>query len=258
MASHPRASEAVRDEWLRRVQAEYTSAAITQHLGLWLIQIGASPDLIKAALRIVTDELEHARLSHVVYLRAGGTGAPRLERDHLEIRRTQSAAQGGHHRVMLESDVARTALAVFCLGETVAVPLFRGLREECSVPSARRALDRILRDEVRHRDFGWLLLDWLLEQPCAADVRAIASAELPAMFARVAEQYSVMNRDRSTAIDPDDRAWGLMREADYAAAVFRALDRDWAPRFNERGIDARAAWDRGVGVASTSAEEARL
>ena len=40
------ASNAVRAEWARRVEAEYRSAAITQHLTLWLIQMGASPDLI--------------------------------------------------------------------------------------------------------------------------------------------------------------------------------------------------------------------
>ncbi|MEO7331341.1 MAG: ferritin-like domain-containing protein, partial [Minicystis sp.] len=53
----PPASEAVRGEWLRRVQAEYRSAAVTQQLTLWLIQMGASPDLISAGLRIVRDEL---------------------------------------------------------------------------------------------------------------------------------------------------------------------------------------------------------
>ncbi len=37
------ASERVQHEWLRRVEAEYRSAAIAQHLTLWLTQIGASP-----------------------------------------------------------------------------------------------------------------------------------------------------------------------------------------------------------------------
>ena len=54
------ATDAVRSEWLRRVEAEYRSAAITQHLTLWLIQIGASPDLLRAGLRIAGDELTHA------------------------------------------------------------------------------------------------------------------------------------------------------------------------------------------------------
>ncbi|MFT3922445.1 MAG: hypothetical protein QM778_07925 [Myxococcales bacterium] len=33
------------------------------------------------------------------------------------------------------------------------------------MPVARTALDRILRDEVRHREFGWAPLAWLLETP---------------------------------------------------------------------------------------------
>ena len=51
----------------------------------------------------------------------------------------------------MEISVARTGVEVFCLGETVAVPLFKVLREGCTVPAARRTLDRVLRDEVRHR-----------------------------------------------------------------------------------------------------------
>jgi hypothetical protein len=238
MASPPPASDAVRAEWLRRVQAEYTSAAITQHLGLWLLQVGASPDLVRAALRIVTDEVEHARLSHVTCVRAGGTGSPELGRERLELSRTPGAT--------LESDVTRVALGVFCLGETVAVPLFKRLREGCTVPVARRALDRVLRDEVRHRDFGWLLLDWLLAQPYGAEVRALAEAELPALFARIAAQYGFVGPKSDVRVTAADRDWGLMKASDYGTTVRRTLDRDWTPRFGQRGIDAAAAWDRGV------------
>ena len=46
------ASERVRDEWRARIAAEYTSAAVTQHLVLWLIQLGAPPDLIEQGLAI--------------------------------------------------------------------------------------------------------------------------------------------------------------------------------------------------------------
>lgn len=238
MASSPPASDTVRAEWLRRVQAEYTSATITQHLGLWLLQLGASPDLVKASLRIVTDEMEHARLSHATYVRAGGTGAPELVRERLELHRTAGSP--------LELDVARVTLGVFCLGETVAVPLFKRLRERCAVPVARRALDRVLRDEVRHRDFGWVLLDWLLAQPYGPSVRALAEAELPALLARVASQYGLVGPRGGVPIAPPDRAWGLMRAADYGATVRRSLDRDWIPRFARRGIDAAFAWERGV------------
>jgi hypothetical protein len=82
------------------------------------------------------------------------------------------------------------AVEIFCLGATLAVPLFRDLREGCSVPVARRALDRILRDEVRHRDFGWTLLDWLLDQPMAEALRALVESELPAWFGKLRTSYA--------------------------------------------------------------------
>ena len=66
-------TELVREEWRARIAAEYTSAAVTQHLVLWLIQAGAPPDLIDAGLAIVADELVHSRMSHEVYVAASGT-----------------------------------------------------------------------------------------------------------------------------------------------------------------------------------------
>ncbi|MFO0591100.1 MAG: ferritin-like domain-containing protein [Polyangiaceae bacterium] len=245
MAASPPPSDAVRDEWLRRVQAEYTSAAITQHLGLWLIQIGASPDLIKASLRIVTDEVEHARLSHVAYVRAGGAASPGLAQERLSLRRTPGST--------LEGDVARVALQAFCLGETVAVPLFKRLRDGCTVPVARRVLDRVLRDEVRHRDFGWLLLDWLLQQPYAPAVRTVAEAELPGMFRRLADMYGYFEAPTGDHLSPPERAWGLMKVTEYGAIVKRTFARDWRPRFTKRGIDADAAWGKGLSAAPVSA-----
>src|SRR4051794_32589669 len=139
----------VRHEWRARIAAEYTSAAITQHLVLWLIQAGAPPDLIDAGLVIVADELVHSRMSHEVYVAAGGTAPPAIDREQLGL-----ARRSPH----LELDILRVAVRVFCLGETVAVPLFSHLRAGTTEPIARAALDRILVDEVRHRDFGWDML----------------------------------------------------------------------------------------------------
>jgi hypothetical protein len=222
----------VRTEWARRVEEEYRSSAIAQNLTLWLTQIGASPDLVHAGLRIGDDEMVHSELSHAVLEAAGGGGAAAIPRETLELERTQ--------REPLEHDVTRVAVRVFCLGETVAVPLFRRLREGCTVPVARRALDRVLRDEVRHRDFGWSLLSWLLEHPMAPALRKLAEASLPADFARLRGAYGA--NPELTEIDPKDRAWGLMSPSEYAAATERTLERDWIPRFAKLGIDARRAW----------------
>jgi len=231
-APRPVASDRVRAEWLRRVEAEYRSAAIVQHLTLWLMQIGASPDLIHMGLRIAEDEMAHASLSHRAFVAAGGKGGPRIVRESLQLARRENDA--------LEIDVARVCVDVFCLGETVAVPLFKELREACTVPVARKALDRVLRDEVRHRDFGWTLLPALLEMSVASSVRALVARELPVYFARIRRAYGA---GRSESLDAADRAWGLMPPARYASVLERTVERDWVPRFGRLGFDARAAWD---------------
>jgi hypothetical protein len=230
----PEPTERVRVEWRERIAAEYTSATITQHLVLWLMQVGAPPDLIDAGLVIVGDELVHSRMSHETYTAAGGTVPPALDRGRLGLR-TSSAG--------LELDILRVALEVFCLGETVAVPLFKHLRAECTEPTARAALDRILRDEVRHRDFGWDLLDWLAMTPIAGAIDAFAQKELPAMFAGLERSYGTANaavaRDTGS-ITPAERAWGLAAPRDYAEILARTFTKEWEPRFGARDIDLRA------------------
>lgn len=237
--SAPVASPRVRQEWQNRIAAEYGSAAITQHFVLWLIQVGASPDLIDDGLAIVADELAHAQLSAEVYAAAGGTAPPAIDRRNLELPRRVDRA--------LEDDLLTAALQVFCLNETVAVPLFAHLREATTVAVARAALDRILVDEVRHRDFGWACLDWFLTTPMAGEIPAIAAAELPRLFAALADNYG--DPGPPTEISEDDRAWGLAAPADYARILHATVERDYLPRFDARGIDARPALPHTMRVA---------
>ena len=103
-------------------------------------------------------------------------------------------------------------------------------------PLARRALDRILRDEVRHRDFGWTALDWLLEQPDGAVVRAHLTAALPAWLHEMEASYGDALESGLDGITADERAWGLAPAREYAAILHRAVDRDYRPRFERLGI----------------------
>lgn len=221
----PAVTDRVREEWRARIAAEYTSAAITQHLTLWLIQAAAPPDLIDAGLAIVADELAHSRMSHDVYVAAGGDQAPAIRQQDLGLAR----------RGELVDDILEIAVRVFCLGETVAVPLFAHLRERCTETTARAALDRILRDEVRHRDFGWDLLDWL---STITDITAI-EARLPAMLDELRAGYGTDNpvvADDTGEMTDDERAWGLAPPRDYAAILAETIDRDYRRRFAARGI----------------------
>jgi hypothetical protein len=221
----------VRAEWRERIAAEYGSATITQHLTLWMMQAGAPPDLIDAGLVIVGDELVHSRMSHDVYVAAGGSAPPAIDPKNLGLR----ASSDG-----IAFDILRATLQVFCLGETVAVPLFKHLRERCTIAPARAALDRILRDEVRHRDFGWDMLDWLGQSPIADAIPEFAARELPSMFAGLEASYGAANQTIASddgAMTDVERAWGLAPPRDYAEILHRTIDKEWKPRFEARGID---------------------
>jgi hypothetical protein len=123
----------------------------------------------------------------------------------------------------------------------VAVPLFRSLRERCEEPIARTALDRILVDEVRHRDFGWALLTWMLEQH--PERAALVRRRLPSAFASIRRSYApAFSGAIANALPSEAVRWGLMDPPDYAACLARTFERDWLPRLARLGIDATVAW----------------
>jgi hypothetical protein len=221
-----------REEWRRRVVAEYGSAAQTHTLTFWLMELGASPTLLHEGLRIVGDELVHAELSFAVVASLGGT--------EVELTR-QGLGLAPEPALSPLDNVAVQGVRIFCLGETVAVRLFKRLRQFCTVDVARSALDRILVDEVRHRDFGWLLLEWLSTLADWPRQRELLQARLPALFSELRENYAV-DRAVSGAFDEGLRAWGMMPASEYRAAALETLERDYVPRFAAYGIDAALAW----------------
>lgn len=235
------ASDKVSKEWLRRAEAEYRSAALAQHLTLWLIQIAAPIELITDGLAIVKDELNHARLSFHVFKAAGGQEGPQLLRETLQLPRSRSP---------LEHDVLRCNLRTFVLGESVAVRLFKRLREQCSIPQAREALDTILNDEVRHREFGWVLVEWMLSTDQEAEYRRLIAQELPDLLRQIRESYGPFSKNSGAqesipATSEDERAWGLMPLGQYRESVVQCFEADYRPRFLALGI---ATWTVRPGI----------
>jgi len=221
-------AEVVTAEWRRRTEAEYTSAAIAHQVTLWLIQLGAPPDLIRDGLRVVGDELDHSELSAEVADCAGGdAGAPMIDSASLIV------GGGGDPATALVASILR----FFCIGETVAVPLFRMLRRRCTVPVALQALDRVMRDEARHRQFGWDVLDWTLLVG-GVSVRDALVAQAPAMLHEVTSAYAdLANGSESEAqLSPNVLAWGLAPPKDYASTLSTALASDVLPRLAARGV----------------------
>ena len=222
------------EEWRRRVIAEYNSAGITHSLVGWLLRLGASPTLLHEGVRIIDDELVHAEMAFAVLCEAGENAAS----VHLGAGLLGLAPDPAH--TLLEQ-VCVHGVRTFCLGETVAVRLFKRLREGATVDSARSALDRVLTDEVRHRDFGWLLLEWLAQRPEWPALAQLIRTRLPDWLRDLYDSYAP--EGPSAAFDPALRAWGLMPPDEYRAALLETIERDYVPRFAEYGIDAQAALD---------------
>lgn len=208
----------IREEWGRRIEAEYRSAAHAHVVTGWLIEVGAPPELVCDGLRIVADELLHAEMSAEVYAAAGGVARPQLDRATLVLARVEP----------IEPALFRAILELFCLGETVAVPLFRQMLAGASEGVARRALRQIVADEARHRRFGWDVWGWANQGSLRATAHAVAATALPEMLARVRAAYG---EGIGESIDPVSRAWGLLPAREYGR-ILRQVERDWwIPRF---------------------------
>ncbi len=236
VASDIATSEVVIAEWARRVEAEYRSAAIAHHVVLWLIQIGASPDLIQAGLSIVSQEIYHAELSHNVFRGAGGARVAPLPRESLKLpTRTNESP---------EVAISRWCVELFCLRETVGVRLLKALRKRSKVAVARKTLDQLVADERSHCDFGWALLAYMLAQPCEAAIREMLNTELPAMFAGLWRSFAPPEATgEAQELLDSDQSWGLMQPERYRRLLSRTLERDYRPRFEALGFNIDAAWE---------------
>jgi hypothetical protein len=215
---------AVREEWARRVEAEYRSAAFSQELALWLLRIGASVDLVREAQAIAGEELDHAERSMGVLVATGGSVGP-LDRATLAIVRTAAP---------LEHDLLRAGVEMFCVGETLAVPLFRRMLDGATVPIVRRTLTRILADEARHRRFGWTLVAAMLDRPDGDVLRGVLAAALPGMRRRIEEAYGGDGGDGALSVEA--RAWGLLPRGAYDEALRQTTARWYRPRFAAVGL----------------------
>jgi hypothetical protein len=133
--------------------------------------------------------------------------------------------------------VLTTVIRSFCIGETLAVPLFRRMREGCEAGPARATLDAILADEVRHREFAWIALAWLLDGPAGPDLRARAGAVAGrTLERRIHECSTPLAQVLADSVTPEQRAWGLISAATYREVVLAAVDHEVAPRFARLGV----------------------
>lgn len=225
-------------EWRARAVAEHRSAAEAARLLHLMVALGVDRLHIDALLRTVQDELDHAELALRVSASLGGPDAP------VDVDLRLLAPVGTRGPL---GDALLLCLQELCIGETLAVPLFRSLRAGTTHPVARAALDRILRDEPRHQRWAWRHLDALLAID-AVGGRALLNGALEAILARFAGAYGEVPLGLHAS--PAALALGLMPGEAWQRSFWSCWHRSLRPRLDRRGLAAPAfcarAADRGT------------
>lgn len=218
-------------EWRNRAEAEYRSAAVAARVVHNLIATGMPRALVQTGQRIVNDELDHAELSHGVWLSLGGEGG-------VDIDVAQLTPPAGPPLRLLADDV----LQAFCIGETVAVPLFAAMRAGAEHPAVVSALERILRDEAVHRAFGWDALEALLAL-YPEGVPPFMAARLPEALAGCRRAY-ILPHDLRRRLSAEERGAGLIDLDEYQHIVEECIRSSILPRFARLGITPAQGEDR--------------
>ena len=226
-------TEHIAAEWQRRVAAEYRSAALTAQLAHLIIQVGLPHEFVDRAQRVVRDELDHAELSQEAMEYYGGTKPPVLRAERLR------------HPVHPQGPVATLldlVLANFCIGETLAVPLFQAMWRGVSDDVAKRVVQRVLKDEVIHRQLGWDLLDELLARD-PGGVRTFAASALDTHLSAVERAYAA--QPGHTSISSAAKSAGLIPPSDYHRILWETVGGFLVDCCSERGIELSERWAAG-------------
>lgn len=216
-------------EWRQRERAEYRSAAITARVLHWMLQCGLPTPLLLTGHRIVRDELDHAELSRATW-QALGAGEMAVAYDVAELDLPMAAE--GPLASLLDG-----TLRAFCIGETLAVPLFDAMLRRAAVPAAAIALRRIAADERVHRAFGWTVLGAIQEQD-PQGTAARVEATLPAVLTGFRAAYA--QAAPGPPLTEQERDAGLLDAADYRSIFYRCLDEDIRPRLQRLSLPTSA------------------
>jgi hypothetical protein len=157
---------AAAEAWTRAALAEHASVAAFARLSLELLACGAPADLVLAAQQAGADEVRHARLAFsLASAYAGEAVRPGTFPFEASLR--------------VSGDLAALAVSTVsegCVGETLSVLLADEALRVATDPAVRQALRVIARDEARHAELAWRIVQWAIAE--GGDAVRIAVAEV--------------------------------------------------------------------------------
>jgi hypothetical protein len=218
-----RAVEAAVVGWQGLSNEERDSATIAALVLADLSLLGAPPEVLGAAARVVEDEVRHVEVCDSVIRELGGVSSAASPR-------SRDVSDSGSRAAR----VARILVAGFVSGEPLSAACFAAARQRVSQPLIRWAYTELLRDEVRHGAFGALAAEWVMRGWTAEARRALWPACL-------AEMEAFESRAGGAATDPSPfhrecEALGMVPRAVAQEAIVKAIPRWVLPRLAGLGV----------------------
>lgn len=201
----PETSRALGASWLEAARAESASVPAFLALARDLRGIGAPPALGRRAVLAARDEVRHAHLCEDLASRAAAVS-------FATVRPPTPHARREEHTALL----TRLALESWhdgCLGEGTAAARARLGFRRCKDPRARHALGHIARDEQRHAELAWSVLEYAVSVGGRAVRDALGEAlALPSL---------APGEDAETqgANEVERAEWSALGRLDYTAVL---------------------------------------
>ena len=216
---------AARLYWSRRAWGEYGAISESPALQIRFCQQRHEPDLRFFFTLRTQEEARHAEVCYLMAEKLGG---------YIEAP-TQSAFQGsvathGVRKMALDLGIPleATIASLVCAAEEIAYDVFAHLIKVTSNPVARRVLQLIMRDEVRHCAFGWAYMEKRVKELTPAQLAGVEQAVL-IMIEKVE-----MNGYHSAWLGPDTPATRTETTADritYEAGLGATVEEAEKPVF---------------------------
>lgn len=219
------------DTWHGRMMSEHASARVFASLLTQGMAVGLSHARLKRIAAFAQQELEHGVLCARALAALGGDPHGELDEDLMR-------PMPSHEDASALEGLLRNVLSISCLHETIAVSLVGAEREQVGPAELHRVFTAILSDEIKHAQFGWLLLDDLAPQ-LDDDLRERLGAYLVDAFAHLIAHFAPMAH-APDAVD-EELLLGASDGKGNWELVLDTLDHVILPGLERHGIPARAA-----------------
>ncbi len=165
--------QAARLYWSRRAWGEYGAISESPALQIRFCQQRHEADLRFFFAIRTQEEARHAEVCYLMAERLGG-----YIREPMKTEFQGSVATHGVRRMALDLDMPleATIARLVCAAEEIAFDVFAHLIKVTRNPVARKVLQLIMRDEVRHCAFGWAYMEKRVPELTAQQLHDVEQA----------------------------------------------------------------------------------